>query len=164
MLKNVLICLFFFKLKKDNNKNSMSWNESKSRVVKMGQRVSGEFAIYSQALWTAPLLGPETLSLLGHTPLCSSWKIYDCLCLAWYLNKTNDKYCSYAIKVGWTNTRTKHLNVLKRFHKPYITENLLHTVCLCMCILGSVVNLDHLNENWCDENLGRVSEKPETWT
>lgn len=52
--------------------------------------------------------------------------------------------------------------MLKRFHKLYIIENGLHTMCLCMCISGSVVNHDHLNENWCDEKSGQVSEKLET--
>lgn len=36
----------------------------------MGQRVSGEFAIYNDALWTASLCGPEILSPLRY--VCSA--------------------------------------------------------------------------------------------
>lgn len=43
----------------------LKWKQDLSTVVKLGQRVSGEFAIYSKALRMAALWGPEPFSPLG---------------------------------------------------------------------------------------------------
>ena len=62
------LCVSFFLNLKQTTTNIPSvlkWKKDPSIVVKLGQRVSGEFAIYSQALWTALLRGPETWSPLG---------------------------------------------------------------------------------------------------
>lgn len=104
-------------------------------------------------------MGTRNIKSLGTYFTVFSWKIYDCLCLAWYLNKTNYKYWNYAIKVGWTSTRTKQLHVLKKLHKPCII-NSLHTVCLCIHKSASVIIWI---KNWCDEKSGQVSEKPELY-
>lgn len=61
---------FFLKTKTAKFSTVWKWKRDHSIVVKMGQWVSGEFATYSDALWTAPLCSPEILSPLGH--VCSA--------------------------------------------------------------------------------------------
>ncbi len=83
----------------------LDWKQHLSLLLKLGQTVSGRCGIFSKACERIPF---RDLRHRVHrdSPLCSSAKIYGCLCLAWYLNKTNPKYTTYAIKTGWTNHTT----------------------------------------------------------
>lgn len=78
-------------------------------AFKLGQRVPGEFAIYSKWLPPPRWGGARTGSPPGTCLPPCLWKIYGCLRRLWYLNTTNDAGALSRSRLEWA----KPLKVLK---------------------------------------------------